>query len=978
MLRAVPPDPPGPLSETLPADSDLSDPARPPDAFARTVPTPGDGSRQEIPRGALLGRYVIVSCLGEGGMGIVYRAYDPELDRKVAVKLLRSNRFLGDDSSEGRARLVREGQAMARLAHPNVVAVYDVGTHEGQVFVAMELVNGGTLRTWLAAPRKWTEIVRMFMQAGQGLAAAHEAGIVHRDFKSDNVLVGKDGRARVLDFGLAHAGGELARPPESAGAARLEQSSSQLFNSSHRGGEDPRHAALHGAGAAHRRADGREGRPVQLLRRALRGALWCAPLRRRGPRRALRERRRGEDRAVRATRGVPARLRQILARGLSVSAADRYPTMTKLLAELEPERERRRLVAGLAGAAALLVSAAAVGMVRSSHSPCRGLERGLAGAWDPAKKAAVRAAFIASGKVDAADTANRVADRLDRYAGAWLRTRVNACEATHVRGDQSEHLLDLRVACLDRRLHELASLTDIFSAKPDGQIVEKSVNATSQLTTLDACSDATALQSVVPPPDDAAQRAKVEQLRGQLAEARTLENTAKYDGALSVAREVDDASAAIDYAPLRAEALYRLGSIEAKKNDSKSAEKHFQSALEFAARGHDDALTARIWPALIIDVGQDQARYADATLLIPVAESAVHRADDDEARAALYDVQGRMLGAHGKDADAQRMFEASLALRQKTLPPDDPALANSLNNLGIAYDKQAKYKEALDAYERALAIREKAFGPDHPVVAVTLSNIAIVYKEEGKYAEARARFERAIAIKEKTLGPDNPQLANTIDSLANVYDQEGNREEAQRLHERGLEIREKALGPDHPDVAISLNNLAGTLVAEGKYDEAQRMHERALAIREKVLGPDNQMVGVTIENLADILVARSRFAEAEGKYRRALAIFEKTEGPTHPDVCFPLVGLTDVLERLGHHAEAVTDGERALRLREANPTPPHDMGYARFALAKALWGAGGDRGRAVALAKQARDDFAASGRTDPHAEVERWLKDHGS
>jgi eukaryotic-like serine/threonine-protein kinase len=978
MLRAVPPDPPGPLSETLPADSDLSDPARPPDAFARTVPTPGDGSRQEIPRGALLGRYVIVSCLGEGGMGIVYRAYDPELDRKVAVKLLRSNRFLGDDSSEGRARLVREGQAMARLAHPNVVAVYDVGTHEGQVFVAMELVDGGTLRTWLAAPRKWTEIVRMFMQAGQGLAAAHEAGIVHRDFKSDNVLVGKDGRARVLDFGLAHAGGELARPPESAGAARLEQSSSQLSTPLTEEGRilgTPRYMAPEQLTGERTDARADQFSFCVALFEALYGVppfegevlaeLYANVVA-------------GKIRAVRATRGVPARLRQILARGLSVSAADRYPTMTKLLAELEPERERRRLVAGLAGAAALLVSAAAVGMVRSSHSPCRGLERGLAGAWDPAKKAAVRAAFIASGKVDAADTADRVADRLDRYAGAWLRTRVDACEATHVRGDQSEHLLDLRVACLDRRLHELASLTDIFSAKPDGQIVEKSVNATSQLTTLDACSDATALQSVVPPPDDAAQRAKVEQLRGQLAEARTLENTAKYDGALSVAREVDDASAAIDYAPLRAEALYRLGSIEAKKNDSKSAEKHFQSALEFAARGHDDALTARIWPALIIDVGQDQARYADATLLIPVAESAVHRADDDEARAALYDVQGRMLGAHGKDADAQRMFEASLALRQKTLPPDDPALANSLNNLGIAYDKQAKYKEALDAYERALAIREKAFGPDHPVVAVTLSNIAIVYKEEGKYAEARAQFERAIAIKEKTLGPDNPQLANTIDSLANVYDQEGNREEAQRLHERGLEIREKALGPDHPDVAISLNNLAGTLVAEGKYDEAQRMHERALAIREKVLGPDNQMVGVTIENLADILVARSKFAEAEGQYRRALAIFEKTEGPTHPDVCFPLVGLTDVLERLGHHAEAVTDGERALRLREANPTPPHDMGYARFALAKALWGAGGDRGRAVALAKQARDDFAASGRTDPHAEVERWLKDHGS
>ena len=158
-----------------------------------------------LPRGATLGRYVILERLGEGGMGVVYSTYDPELNRRVALKLVR--RVPGRGSTE-QARLLREGQALARLSHPNVVAVYDVGVHDDRVFVAMELVEGETLRAWVArASRTWREILGVFVQAGRGLAAAHAAGIIHRDFKPDNVLVGADGRVRVADFGLAHEEG---------------------------------------------------------------------------------------------------------------------------------------------------------------------------------------------------------------------------------------------------------------------------------------------------------------------------------------------------------------------------------------------------------------------------------------------------------------------------------------------------------------------------------------------------------------------------------------------------------------------------------------------------------------------------------------------------------------------------------------------------------------------------------------------------
>jgi|CXWL01.1.fsa_nt_gi serine/threonine protein kinase len=152
------------------------------------------------PRARFLGRYLILRELGRGGMGVVYTAYDPELDRKVALKVLRPDPLF----HERQARLQREAQALARLSHPNVIQVYDVGTVGDQVFLAMELVKGENLGVWLEArPRSWPEVVACFVAAGEGLAAAHAAGIVHRDFKPGNVLVGRDGRVRVLDFGIA-------------------------------------------------------------------------------------------------------------------------------------------------------------------------------------------------------------------------------------------------------------------------------------------------------------------------------------------------------------------------------------------------------------------------------------------------------------------------------------------------------------------------------------------------------------------------------------------------------------------------------------------------------------------------------------------------------------------------------------------------------------------------------------------------------
>ena len=276
-----------------------------------SVPT--DTAAVPLTRGASIGRYVVLGLVGRGGMGEVYAAYDPELDRKVAVKLLRVKAGNGVSLTEGRQRTLREAQAIARLSHPNVVVVFDVGTFEEQVFIAMEFVDGNTVTYWLEQkPRTWREILNVFIAAGRGLIAAHEKGLVHRDFKPDNVMVGKDGQVRVMDFGLARQMGakpvkERPRPrdaesrerqggqrdaadrPGDAGPQHQREHErlgrhavvgvGPVRRPPHAHGRHDGHARVHGARAVLRRGDGRADGPVQLLRVAVRGALRRAAVR---------------------------------------------------------------------------------------------------------------------------------------------------------------------------------------------------------------------------------------------------------------------------------------------------------------------------------------------------------------------------------------------------------------------------------------------------------------------------------------------------------------------------------------------------------------------------------------------------------------------------------------------------------------------------------------------------------------------------
>ncbi len=314
-----------------------------------------------LEHGDHLGRYIVLETLGSGGMGHVFSAFDTVLQRNVALKVLRRV----DD--EDRTRLVREAQAMAKLSHPNVVPVFDVGEVEGQVFLAMELVPGCTLRHWLRQPGRTVEqMVEAFRGAARGLQAAHEAGIVHRDFKPDNVLVGLDGRVRVTDFGLAITATDkptlqpITGPSTTAMPERLTESGTVMGTPAYMPVEqhlgqmtDPRGdqfsfcVALYEALFRARPFAGRNGREL------------CISIKRAEVRPAPRSL-------------APAHVHAAILRGLASRPEDRFASMAALLDALEappPKRRRTGLLMGLAGVALGAVAMASVGPAATHLAP---------------------------------------------------------------------------------------------------------------------------------------------------------------------------------------------------------------------------------------------------------------------------------------------------------------------------------------------------------------------------------------------------------------------------------------------------------------------------------------------------------------------------------------------------------------------------------------------------------------------------------
>jgi tetratricopeptide (TPR) repeat protein/predicted Ser/Thr protein kinase len=902
------------------------------------------GGEQSLERGATLGRYVVLHRLGGGGMGVVYTAYDPELDRRVAVKLLRPDAASGVTASEGRTRLLREAQALARLSHPNVVAVHDAGTFGEQVFIAMEFVDGPTLGEWVRAKaRTWREIVEAFVAAGRGLAAAHAAGIVHRDFKPSNALVGKDGRVRVADFGLAReAGSQPTQPatPDDQRAATEISSRDALATPLTRTGSlvgTPAYMA-----------------PEQLFGRATDARSdqfsFCVAL----YEALYGERPFGGDSVVDLTSNivegkirpapkdsrVPAWLREIVVRGLRSLPDQRYASMDTLLAALarDPAATRRRLVV-LGGAIVVVAAGLALVGVRSlsrgtGASLCSGGTERLAGVWDDARKRDVHSAFAATKAPYAEDAFHAAAGALDGFRASWVKMYVDACEATRRRGVQSEELLDLRMRCLDDRLREARAAVDVLSTADQGVVAHASQVVLS--LGVDRCADVAALQAPVRVPADPRVRGEVEAVRGELARAKALTGAGRFKDALAAVAPLVARAQATHYRPVEAEALYQHASLLEYTGDIAAAEKTYRDAFLAASAGRHDEMAAKSAIDLVWVFAVDKARPADAREWARQADAVLERL--------------------GSSADRMR----------STLEGYVGQIASS----------EGKYEEALAHQQRAFAIWQRAGGDDKGT-ATSMADLCLAYYYLHKWAEAQSWCEKSLALREKVLGPHHPETAASLNNLGELLFEQGKYEEALVRHQRALEIRQAALGPRHPETSMSLSNISNVRAMQGKFDEAIKLAQEALDIMIAAHGEAHPDVALAEQNLGELMLERGRAREALGLEQRAVDAYEKSVGKDTPALAESLTAIGKSQLALGSPRLALAPLERALALREKNPGAVGEPAT-RFALARALGLTGGDRPRARKLATQARETYAADEKRNKKelGEVDAWLAKH--
>ena len=912
-------------------------------------------------------RFEVVEKLGAGAMGIVYKARDPRLDRSVALKVLQPR----DDTAESVDRMEREAKALARLRHANVVAVYETGTHDGQRFIAMDLVEGRTLTRWLEEERpSWREILEVFVQAGRGLAAAHAAGLVHRDFKPDNVLVEPSGQAKVVDFGLA-------RPID------LTPSTDPVLAT-----------GRHSEAAATTRTGAVVGTPAYMAPEAFEGHTdersdqfsYCVSLYE-----ALCGRRPFSGKTIGELLGAitqgrvdpptgstsgPAWLRRIALRGLAADPGQRFASMDELLHAIERHRRRPYRTAVLAAGGGGLVLGAMAMMLSPEPSRCLRAADKLDAVWNADRRQQIEVAFERTGRPHAPEVWTRASDALDEWAMQWAQTRREACEATYERAEQSEALFDARMRCLDHRLSELDALASLFE-QADDQVLDRAVQASRGLDPLEACADFEALQRGIDR-GDAEDEAVLGPLHARLARASALEAAGKYEEALLKVTEVAGQADAGGHLALAAAAHLAVARVQDRLEDLDSAERSALTALYRAEEANDERVRAAVTVLLVsvmgrqndIEAGEHWARLSRAML--------ARLQHTQRLQAALAANEGNLLMKAGRYEDALARRRQALEIRAATLDPDDPLLADTHYNIGHALLNLGRVSEAFESFEQVIEIRQRTLGPRHPQVARAHAALGLALFDAGEIDKAIERFELAIDLGEETLGKTHPALARFHANLGNAVASGKSAKDSVVHYERAIEIIEANQGPDALGVGQALNNTARVLNALERHTEALEYLQRSLAIHQAILEPNHPDFVYVYNNLAEAYRGLDRHGEALEVSKKGLAVASEALGEHHPMLAHILLNLGETERELGDAAGAVKTLERALSIHDEAETRPGERALVEFALAQARWDAGLHT-RAHRTAQLAREHFEADP-AGPHPawlkEIDEWIAQH--
>ncbi len=975
-----------------------------------------------------IGRYTILDRLGEGGMGVVYTAFDDKLERKIAIKVMRSDNTEG---SNGRIRLIREAQAMARLAHPNIVTVHEVGEVDDQIFVAMEYIRGQSLDQWQQEPHPWREVVEVFRQAGRGLAAAHDAGIIHRDFKPHNVLLGEDGTAKVLDFGLARS---MTQGQLTEGQGSGEDTAPESTALAPTGGKElslldqrlTRTGALMGT-PAYMAPEQHEGRPANAhsdqfsfcvaLYEGLYGEL---PFEATSLPTLIASVLEGRIKDPPSSAKVPSWLRKVLLRGLAVDPERRFASVSELLTELgrDPVARRRRWLATAAFAG--IIGGAGFGVASlgaAQPAVCTGGAEEISQVWGDEQRAAVERAIKATGLAYADETWEKIAPQLDAYAQEWAEMRGEACES-HQSGKHSDRIFDLRTTCLDQRYTEFGALIEIL-ATADGNVVDNTVDAVHGLSRISTCRDLDSLTQAIPPPEDPDTAKAVNEARRGLARAQVMENAGRFGEGLELLDTIAASADSLGYEPLLAELAVRRGSLYMEIGESKLAEENLSTGLKSAISTHNDSvalesLTKRIF---LRAFHASQAHEAIADVWLGEA-LAIRSAAGSRETGLLHNNAGAAYDEIGDMDLALKHYQDALEEYRHSEYQPDPKSGVVLSNVGVTHLKLGDYRNAAESFRRAIDLLSQSLGAKHPHVPTVRSNLAVALRGDGQTSDAEAEIRQALAETRETQ-PDNVMSLNLVlikaiavaltardlnavakhsgellalveeDSalyiplvfatrhlIGPAYSLQGDHESALLEHEEAMKLIEgEVIDPSiHAD---GLDAFGDSLRNAGQLETSESRLIEALALREEKLPPNTPSLAITLEKLALTYIALERYDDAEAALSRAAKIVEEKLPPTS-QLAATVKRTTAELELVrGNPAAAVEQARAALSIHEATrDADDGELALTRFALARALEAQTPASAEAKTLATTALEVLRARGEGwEPEAErVDGWLK----
>jgi tetratricopeptide (TPR) repeat protein/predicted Ser/Thr protein kinase len=858
---------------------------------------------------SISGRYVIEAVLGRGGMGTVYLARDQTLNRDVALKL--------HAVGSGNDRLQREAIAMAKLAHPNVVTVFEIGSVDDRMYVAMEYVRGETLRGWLdSGQRRWRQTIEMLLQAGAGLAAAHAAGLIHRDFKPENVLVGEDGRPRVSDFGLARVGASRDSKPTGLVLGSMTQTGTIVGTPAYMAPEQ----------LAGETVDARCDQFAFCV------VAWESLFGKRpfagNTLAAIEDSIQRQDVQRPARSDVPQRMRDVIMRGLAVKPGDRYADMPALLAALRSAaipRTKRYLAAGVA--ATVLLGAGSYGTVslvsaRRHAAQCDavGVETHV---FDTFKREEIRLAFIAS-RVPNADVAfERAAPVLDRYSRALAEQMQRMCHGV----DEPLTITAARRACLTERKSELAAFVGLMS-RPSPSIVRRAPSTAWSMFEPIPCNDTSQLLAYPLLPT-----ARSPEVAAEFALMHSLNDAAQYEAAAQAATKLRDHARTTKDRALELSALIELAHAKQNIEPPDVIAPLFHEVVQLAETlGHDlDAAGALSSLANLAGVSQNDYQAAHRYIAL--------------ARAKL-----------------DRLGGGNLALRGVLFATESQVFADE-NRLG----------EAENSIRQAVFALEQAFGPNHPKVGSVYGTLSQILRYQNK--DALPASERTLSIMRETLGNDHPNTAGAEMTLGQVLADTGRYEEALALYEHADVVFAKTLGEKHPVRGSLLSNVATLELHRKNWDVALEKYRKVLELVEATVGPDHIDASGRHMDIARVLASTDRMPEALAAVDRGIAILEKAGADGEPRLIGALAELADYQVYAKQPAKAVATAERALAITKRRPADANvvEVGQLKFVLARALWDSNRDRARARMLVMEAlevsRDDTEQT-------LYQTWLNEH--